>query len=244
MENPTSGVASVEAQLHLITTQLAQLSNGINDIRSILLLQNEKLESCIVKVNTLESEQSSIQSKLSEIDKKVNSLDSAELFGELRMRLEREKNIIMYGIEETVDTNEAVTAIINKTVSPALLKINRITRLGQPTRDKVRPVKVEFYNSDDALKVLRKKSKSPLNEYTHLKVKNDYTPRQRNEISLAYKELEQRKNSGEKIVLKFMNGQPQVVSASTKRPRSAESSPIQNIQKINKMDTVHSKNCK
>ncbi|CAH1101555.1 unnamed protein product [Psylliodes chrysocephalus] len=216
----------MESRLDLITTQLSGLVTSINDIRTMLVLQNDKIDLCIAKINTMETKNIDMHSKISELERQVQSISTKDLYSEFRNRFERENNVIMYGIEESLDTEGAVKDILNK-----------VYRLGQLQNNNSvpRPLKIEFQTKEIALSVLRNKLKLPKSKYPNLKISNDYTPRQKEEISSVFKELEERKAKGENLKIKFFNGQPQIISGTTKIRRE-DFSPNQNIPKITRTE--------
>ncbi|KAG5864047.1 hypothetical protein JTB14_019408 [Gonioctena quinquepunctata] len=116
-------------------------------------------------------------------------------------------------------------------------------RLGEQDLPKIRHLKVEFSSQQEALSILVKRPKLPLKEFPNLNFKNDYTPRFREELTSMYKEIEQRRAHRENLGgVKFVSGQPTIVSATPKRPRDEEESPNKNAAKITKGKANSSKN--
>ncbi|KAG5885381.1 hypothetical protein JTB14_038108 [Gonioctena quinquepunctata] len=113
---------------------------------------------------------------------------------------------------------------------------------GKQDLPKIRPLNVEFSSRQEALSILVKRPKMPLKEFPNVNFKNDYIQRFREEFTSMYKEIEQRRAQGENLRVKFVSGQPTIVSATPKRPRDEEESPDKNAAKINKGKANSSKN--
>ncbi|KAG5884254.1 hypothetical protein JTB14_011743 [Gonioctena quinquepunctata] len=150
--------------------------------------------------------------------------------GKLTSRLDRENNVIIYGIDESEDDTEAVSDNLPKPPNPI-----RMHRLGKQDLPKIRPLKVEFSSRQEALSILVKSPKLPLKEFPNVNFKNDNTPRFREELTSMYKEIEQRRAHGENLRVKF-------VFVTPKRPREEEESPNKNAAKINKGKANSSRN--
>ncbi|KAG5896627.1 hypothetical protein JTB14_009535 [Gonioctena quinquepunctata] len=136
------------------------------------------------------------------------------------MRFEREKNLIVFGLEETVPADE-VAMFINELTSPHTVAINHITRLGKPKTDHNRPVKVEL-SSDKG-------------------IKNDKTPKQMKQLGTLYDDINARKASGvPNLAIRYVNNIPKIVTVSdyrqvnSKRARDEEVSPRQNPRKVSR----------
>ncbi|KAJ8913781.1 hypothetical protein NQ315_002687 [Exocentrus adspersus] len=92
-------------------------------------------------------------------------------------------------------------------------KILNVSRLGKINSKNPRPLKVEFASHNEAFLVLRQKSNFPLRKFPSIKIKNDYTPTQRDELTKLYAELNRRKTNGENLRIKFSFGSPSIVPA-------------------------------
>ncbi|KAG5862398.1 hypothetical protein JTB14_005570 [Gonioctena quinquepunctata] len=108
----------------MIVVQLNNLSTNVLNIRKLLVAQNEKLEACIQTVDCLEN----ITDKLGELENKIRFGDQ-EIFEEVRMRIERERNILIFRIDETPDANSVVKCIINNITPPATTRIEEISKV-------------------------------------------------------------------------------------------------------------------
>ncbi|KAG5861448.1 hypothetical protein JTB14_021683 [Gonioctena quinquepunctata] len=101
-------------------------------------------------------------------------------------RLDREKNVIIYGIDESEDDTKAVSDILLELNLPKPPNPIRMHRLGKQYLPKIHPLKVEFSSRQEALSILVKRPKQPLKEFPNVNFKNDYTPRFREELTPMY----------------------------------------------------------
>ncbi|KAG5862257.1 hypothetical protein JTB14_015276 [Gonioctena quinquepunctata] len=187
-DNPTG------LQLQLILSQLNVLTQSTSEIRQILMQQNEKSDACMKKVDSLQLERDELRSKVEELDGRILSTTPADIYiyiyNEIRMRIEREKNIIIFGIAENSDTYKLVRDILNETALQEI-QINDISRLGRVEDNKARPVKVELSNKKDAIAVMKRKHKLSA-RFPGVKIKQDKTPKELDEVASIYKELNRR----------------------------------------------------
>ncbi|KAG5885686.1 hypothetical protein JTB14_001967 [Gonioctena quinquepunctata] len=204
-------------QFQLLYSQHATLSSGMNDIRASLAEQNEKIDGSMAHIINLREENESLKVRVTDLEKKLDGTSVPTIYAELTSRFDRGKNVIIYGIDESEDDTKAVSDI--------LLELN----LPKP----LNPIRMHR---------LVKRPKLPLKEFSNVNFKNDYTPRFREELTSMYKEIEQRRAHGENLRVKFVSGQPTIVSANPKRPRDKEESPNKNAAKINKGKANSSKN--
>ncbi|KAG5899592.1 hypothetical protein JTB14_022920 [Gonioctena quinquepunctata] len=105
----------------------------MTEIRNLLLAQNEKIESCLAQVTVLKDETDTLKSKVQNLESKMQETNLEETYNEMRMRFEREKNLIVFGLEENVPEDE-VARLINELILPHNVAINHIT-LGRPKTD-------------------------------------------------------------------------------------------------------------
>lgn len=91
--------------------------------------------------------------------------------------------------------------------------ITGISRLGRKQAKGDRPIKVEFSSSSIPSKILRNKIKLTQNTtYSKIKISDDMTPTQLNEIKKVREDLKRREAAGEKgITIKYVKGSPKIV---------------------------------
>lgn len=134
---------------------------------------------------------------------------------EVRDRMNRECNIIIYNIPENPQTDIVTVGNILNVVSPEVdvsLSNDKISRLGKKdgNSSKPRPVRVTLPSSVIVSKILRNKNKLK-NDNTHKNIflKNDETPYQRQLLNTARDNLRRRINEGESnLTIKYVNGIP------------------------------------
>ncbi|KAG5864458.1 hypothetical protein JTB14_013188 [Gonioctena quinquepunctata] len=86
-----------DASLQIILQQLNALTQSMTEIRNLLLAQNEKIESCLAQVAVLKDETDTSKSKVQNLESKMQETNLEETYNEMRMRFEREKNLIVFG---------------------------------------------------------------------------------------------------------------------------------------------------
>ncbi|KAG5871313.1 hypothetical protein JTB14_015912 [Gonioctena quinquepunctata] len=94
----------------------------------------------------------------------------------MRMRFEPEKNLIIFGLEESIPANE-VEMLINELTLSHTVAINHITRLGKPRIDHNRPVKEELSSGKEVVTVLRNMSKVFKSKYPLIRIRGDEIPK-------------------------------------------------------------------
>lgn len=138
-------------------------------------------------------------------------------------RENRSRNVILFGIEEAnTSRQEDIKSHDKSQVLDALAQVplqesELVTtiRLGKPIANKPRPLKVILRSRQNAIKILKTKSKLP----SSISVKSDMTPYQREQLKKLRLELTERTNNGEKdLTIKYINGQPKIII--TKSPKN------------------------
>uniref|UniRef100_A0A1Y1JZ86 L1 transposable element RRM domain-containing protein n=1 Tax=Photinus pyralis TaxID=7054 RepID=A0A1Y1JZ86_PHOPY len=218
-----AGKLSKLDDINTIVLQLTQLNHNVSEMQSTILQQGEKIDKCVQNIYNLKQENVVLHKKIAELEIKLNSSKS-EVFQEMHSRMIRERNVIMLGIDEAVEEEDQINEIL-KDISLGHINFEYVLRVGKPTAAKPRPLKVIFKNANDALKVLKSKSKIPREKFPVLQIKNDKTPLQMKECKEAYAEMERRKNLGENVSLRFFNNTPTIV-VNSKRSREYNSPEI------------------
>lgn len=151
----------------------------------------------------------------------VSLPDTNALIEELAERERRSNNVIMVGIKESESDNNSdriaydelcVKKILSEinTESDHSVSVVRVLRLGrrEPGGGKPRPVKVVFGSRQDSLWVLKNKSKLK----KEVRVYDDKTPKQREELNKLRENLKVRIDKGEKdLTIKYIRGSPKIV---------------------------------
>ncbi|CAK1545471.1 unnamed protein product [Leptosia nina] len=209
-----------------------KVSGDINDIKNEITLIKGISQTLTEKCHLLSSEMTSLKTKTSENEAKIESLEVnigklstptnlplESILGELNERQERSRNVIICGISDAqyenkeekiaADTKEILR--ITKKIIPQCPEPNYIMRLGKFNPEKRRPVKVS-YDSKDLVKELLRNKNAVSSE--QIKLFSDKTPKQKEQIKELKIELERRINNGEKdLIIKYVKDVPRIIHA-------------------------------
>ncbi|KAJ8667827.1 hypothetical protein QAD02_009490 [Eretmocerus hayati] len=133
-----------------------------------------------------------------------------QLIAEAKERMHREKNIIIFGVDENDETDDLKEEIIFLlSGAPFSLEEIRVLRLGKADADKIRPVKVIFNSHEEAKWVLiNQKSFCKDN----MRCANDKTLLQQEYMRNLSVKLEEMKKAGSKNVrIKYIRNVPTIV---------------------------------
>ncbi|KAG5896986.1 hypothetical protein JTB14_018501 [Gonioctena quinquepunctata] len=191
----------MESQLGRIETQLTNLVQSMADIREILDYQSKKLESCLGKIDILQGVTNDLHSRVSELKNK-NQSSPQDMYNEVRMRIEREKNVIIVGLDESLDTTKVVEEVLITISAHETISIMKTSRLGFPKEGRARPVKVELPDTDSVQMIVGNRKKIA-SQFSNLVVKCDRTPEQYEELATLYNTLAARKAAGENVAIKY-----------------------------------------
>lgn len=115
---------------------------------------------------------------------------------EILERVKRSNNIIIRGISEDINVesnSSTVRNIVECVTVGAGDHITGISRLGRKQAKGDRPIKVEFSSSSIPSKILRNKIKLTQNTtYSKIKISDDMTPTQLNEIKKVREDIKRR----------------------------------------------------
>lgn len=160
--------------------------------------------------------------KVDELRQELNSLKRAipeksplvpedTMLAEIQERQRREKNIMVFNLlEEDDDVGKAKE--IFRTLTKEDITVTKAIRVGKPNKNGIRALKVILDNSLDAGKVLRAK-KSVL-KGRKVYVSADLTTMQYGNLKKLIQEVENRKQNGENVVLKYIKGVPTIIEES------------------------------
>lgn len=220
-------------QMPLMKTELHKIKKEIEQIKSVVdVLKPEPSPSpsyaeVARKTEELTNQIKSLKEKL-EIQE---SLPKQVLFeptiSEMQERERRSVNVLVFGVNESDLTNkeecqrhdkEKAKDIILKVKNDVQMDSVKCTRLGAPSEGKIRPLKLTFSTKEEALQIVRLKSKLNV---TGVYIKYDQTPSQREYLKKIIQELEQRKQNGEENVrIKYVNGIPTIITPITRSSHS------------------------
>lgn len=219
--------------LETITKALDLLRNSFGSIEGACatILNNH---SEIAKFNKVLPDIATLKKDVAEIKNRPSIAATASASDinvwEIKERIRRENNIIVYNIvdinDSSSDTQTVNNALQKLSISVLEKDIKRIGEFKPPGPDvKARPLLICLGSSDLARKV-KKFSPFP----AACQVSFDRTKLERQELKAAYNELDERKAKGEKnLCVSFINGTPTVApkpirrSKRTRSPHDADS---------------------
>lgn len=144
------------------------------------------------------------------------------IISEISERQRREKNIIIYKLEEQgngsmsnkIATDTQAVADIIKIISPTVPTGNiRTYRLGRGNGNNISPLKVELASKEDVFTILKNKNKLK-NHNINIQISTDKTLLQRQHLKNLISELNQRKENGEDdLYIKYINGNPVITKS-------------------------------
>ena len=222
-------------QINTCNKEINTCNKQIETISSLIASHSESIEKCIINIKDLQNENAALQRKITTLENQVSSkasINTTEIYHEISERIRRENNVIVMGAPEETDATKdksLISAIISSIAPDIAQHIKTTVRLGDPTKGS-RPVKVVLRNKEDALTILRNKSRIPKQLYPAVFVKQDITPNQRKTLQKLRKELDARTKSGEiDLTIKYINKEPKIVQkepdSSSKRPRETSLTP-------------------
>lgn len=139
---------------------------------------------------------------------------------EMLERGARASNLLLFGMKESEGRNreerskhekEAVRRVIGGISEGFNVESVKIFRLGKYSEGKLRPIKVSFSTREEAIRVLRQKSK--LSGTDSVYIKADMTLAQRQYLKQLLAELEERRKQEHDLVLRYINGVPKIVQS-------------------------------
>nr|CAH7750634.1 unnamed protein product [Callosobruchus chinensis] len=206
-------------------TSLRVCENNIADIQNSQAEVSRNLEAIGNRVTALELNVGSVSNSVNASPSNSNNLADNPLRNEEFLeRFRRSHNIIIFGIPESSNTDATVSSILNHVDPIANNHRLSISRLGAtPQANRARPVKGCFDTPAVARTVLIKKNQLRGNTtYDSIKITDDKTPAQLNELSNLRVELRRRTESGEpNLTIKYVRGYPRIVPT-TEDPHSSK----------------------
>lgn len=164
----------------------------------------------------------SIEERISGLEHRPDELPPQvfeNLVRETKERIQRENNVIIYGVPENlVDDDVSTVESIFKSVGHTggvPVQSGAVTRLGVSGGRKPRPIRVVCSDLSAVRSVLKHKNKlRDTRDFKNIYINRDETLYQRNLYSKCKESLRSRTDSGETgLRIKYVNGVPTVVSA-------------------------------
>lgn len=218
--------------LKQIRDEISEIKNEIKTIKLNSEHFTEKIDLINTEIENIKIDNNITQQNFKRLEEEINQIKNnqptdtqtikspvahnEDIIQELKDRCEREKNVIIVGISETINANsnarqkydyEEVTKLIT-TFTADIPNPIKCMRLGKYVPNKCRPIKVCFANTDAPKYLLRNKNKLPEN----IQIYSDQTPTQKKILQSIKEELNTRIESGEKdLTLKYIKGIPTIV---------------------------------
>lgn len=222
----TNNVSEVKKQINEIQESMSSLTLEQNQMKSQITLLEKKISEGEEKMRTMESNLADFKitdpiSSANSASENNQMLNSEQIINEVQERNNRQKNIILGGIQEQSSSNASerqsldmakVMNILLNIVSdtPAPIKIFRI---GKHDPKKNRRVKVCFDTQNAAIQLLRSKANLPAG----IKIYSDQTPCQQRLMLNLQRELARRSQDGETdLIIKYVKGIPKIIKANSK----------------------------
>ncbi|KOB70198.1 Uncharacterized protein OBRU01_15813 [Operophtera brumata] len=224
-EAQTEKLNTISRDVSLIRDQITQIKSTTDNLAAEQTkLKQEMLKVADFNINseqkikTIEDDIQTLKT-ISVINQPSATLYYDNMISEIYERSQRERNIIIIGVNEikatnseerrNYDTNE-VNKVLKSIVSDCI-QPKKVFRLGKYIDGKPRPIKACFETSEIAKLILR--NKSMLNkELTSAKIYSDETPLQKKTMQHLRDELKCRTEAGEKdLTIKYIRGVPKVI---------------------------------
>lgn len=244
----TARFNAIMSQFANTNASIMSCSQRIDKLNELVATQSQLIQSCANDICDLRKENANLKQRIDALENKDTNPSDDNLYdiqNEISQRINREKNILIMGLTES-NSQEDLTktkTIIDSIIQGHSPNINVCFRVGKPkeSQGKPRPLKVCFNNSENAVAVLKNKSKLANTAYSSLYFTSDSTFTQRRYLENLRKELQQRKENGEEqLTIKYVNKVPKIVPIK-KRGRQEQESPNQNQRKypknLSQMDT-------
>lgn len=139
----------------------------------------------------------------------VNSNDT--VLAELQERQKRENNIMIFNLLEEGDDVGKVKEIF-RILTKEDINMSKTIRVGKPNKNGIRALKIVLENPADAVKIL--KAKKGALKGRKIYVNADLTPMQYGNLKKLRDEVDNRKQNGENVILRYIKGVPQIVEDS------------------------------
>lgn len=228
---------TAQSDFKLIISQLDALRIEQSKLTSLFKVQSEKFDSLESKftevfsqLTSIKEENRALRNDLNSLVKRVDAIETnnskyisnEEALSDFSDRQTRSKNIIIFNVRESINTaiDESDSVTVNRIFEKIGIDIRPITlhRLGK-LGDKIRPIKIMLQSASEVFKILSL-SRLLKNDqiFNEVRITSDRTPKQRIYLQNLRKQLSERISNGEQnLTIKFVNGQPSIISNSTQK---------------------------
>lgn len=196
--------------LKFFCTKCADNFNQMSDLKTMLVTLSERL--------------GKLESKL-DYDANLPPKVMEELLSEMRNRINREKNIIIFGLPESGNGSDvtAVNEILHEASNNNNIMACSIRRLGHDSNvnGKFRPVKVVLESSKIARILLKHKYRlKDSAKFKNCVIRDDKTPQQTKYLRLVREELDEKiKNGHDNLTIKYIQGVPTIIPNDSSKNR-------------------------
>lgn len=197
----------------------------INSVNEKFNRFGKKIDDLLERVSTLTTDNEALKAQVTTLQNKVQILEHDKVAFENKFisefidRNSRIHNIILFNLPEKSDSTNYEKNSVNEIMNAMGLNIipTKYIRLGKIS-DKCRPLKLTLPNPSDVFSILRLqyKLKTSLDSnLTNLRFSSDRTTFQREQMANLRKELASRRENGEQnLIIKYIKGEPKIVSSS------------------------------
>ncbi|KAJ8672472.1 hypothetical protein QAD02_003731 [Eretmocerus hayati] len=216
-----------------VDTKTSEISGKIDDALTRINNLEEKVEDAMDRITVLENIQQSDRSE-----------EQEQMYHEVQDRIQREKNVIVFGVPESDEENfldKFIEDLFAGKGAPFDMNCCRYHRFGKNAEDKTRPVKIVFNLPEYAKWTLLNQSK--FSEH-NVKLVNDKTPDQLKYLKDLGKQLDDLKKSGVKnYTIKYIRNIPRIVDIRNSKKkqmgagdRTIKAPKISGVQDMSNMD--------
>lgn len=172
----------------------------------------------IQALNDLKNVVKMLQDEVKYLREKKDSEVIDAVIQELTERKNREKNIIIYRLEESTGRNKVEADLkhvkdILSAIAPDMdVSSIKVQRLGKSTRNTAAPVKVMLSSKEDVFTILSVKKNLKGSDW-NIQISPDRTQRQREKLNIVLDEMNKRKRNGEVgLFIKYIRGEPVIAT--------------------------------
>lgn len=213
--NLQSTVQSQDTNFKNINNNLQVLENNFKSMQSTLKNLHTELSQLQLDKSSLESELILLRDKLDKLEKSTKMIPQSynnDVFTEVKDRLSREKNILVFNVPEEDDQLLNIGVDLLKDLSLPNIKITRSKRLGTIS-SKNRPILLELDSPFHVHEVLKSKTKlRSIDRWRQVSISEDKTITQRIYMKQLRSELLKKRELGENNwFIKYNRGIPSLV---------------------------------
>ena len=203
-----------------VLASINSLREEIGSLRKSFASLDERILKIEKSVSTFHERQAKCESDITEIKTVMQGVLASrpqlmsDVLREMEMREHRRENLMIYGLPEPTDGSlterkqhdETVIRELLQEVDVSNVRLLEARRVGRVSEDRPRPVKIKLENRHSKYEILKKaKTLRESSHFGNVYIRNDLTKFQQDEYSALRKELQQRKEAGEDVVI--YNGQ-------------------------------------